>query len=129
MGTHVPNVEVDNKFQALEELDEKVQEQHQDSPIIVKNRIEAPPIIIKEKRHWPNISTTLKNLGIKSEKNFNTKDGLKMILQNMEMYDKCTNTSDQHTVQYFTFNKPQNREIRAIFEGNAEDIEPAEITK
>ncbi|KAG5865252.1 hypothetical protein JTB14_038015 [Gonioctena quinquepunctata] len=46
-----------------------------------------------------------------------------MILSDMEMYNECTNTLDQHKVQYFTFNKPQNREIRAIFKGVAEDIE------
>ncbi|KAG5899264.1 hypothetical protein JTB14_035442 [Gonioctena quinquepunctata] len=52
-----------------------------------------------------------------------------MILPYTEIYNECTYTLDQHKVQYFTFNKSQNREIRAIFEGVAEDIKPADITK
>ncbi|KAG5865873.1 hypothetical protein JTB14_016492 [Gonioctena quinquepunctata] len=35
-----------------------------------------PPIVIREKKIWPNINDTLKNLGIKSVKNFNTRDGI-----------------------------------------------------
>ncbi|KAG5871929.1 hypothetical protein JTB14_022404 [Gonioctena quinquepunctata] len=103
----------------------------QDETLNVINEVKKPPppIFIREKKLWPEINETLKNLGIKSIKNYNTRDGIRMMLPNMETYDKCTLTLDQHKVQYHTFKSPQNREIRAIFKGIAEDIDQTMIEK
>ncbi|KAG5862827.1 hypothetical protein JTB14_032992 [Gonioctena quinquepunctata] len=81
------------------------------------------------KAKWPKINETLKNYGITSVKNFNTRDGIRMILPSMDSYTKSTNILDQEKVQYHTFRSPQEREIRAIFKGIAEDIETTTIMK
>ncbi|KAG5875117.1 hypothetical protein JTB14_028869 [Gonioctena quinquepunctata] len=91
--------------------------------------LKPPPIVIREKKHWPKMNETLKNLGIKTVKNFNTRDGIRMILPSMDMLNKFTGILDQQKVQYHTFSTPQNRGIRAIFKGVAEDIEPVTIAK
>ncbi|KAG5883211.1 hypothetical protein JTB14_032867 [Gonioctena quinquepunctata] len=88
-----------------------------------------PPIVIREEKVWPNINETLKNLGIESVKNFNTRYGIRMILPTMESHNKCTVILDLHKVQYHTFRTPKNREIRAIFERIAEVIDLATIEK
>ncbi|KAG5861334.1 hypothetical protein JTB14_025210 [Gonioctena quinquepunctata] len=91
--------------------------------------LRPPPLVIREKKHWPRINETLKSHGIRSDKNFNTRDGVRMILPTMEMFNKSKDIIDQQKIQYHTFNTPTNREIRAIFKGVAEDIEPDVIAK
>ncbi|KAG5867374.1 hypothetical protein JTB14_008490 [Gonioctena quinquepunctata] len=129
-----PEVQISNRFTVLEvaENTEEVNN-HMETQDVTSNNINGvkkpPPIIIREKKHWPKINETLKNFGIKTVKNFNTRDGIRMILPTMEMYNKCTDILDQQKVQYHTFSTPQNREIRAIFKGVAEDIEPVTIAE
>ncbi|KAG5888999.1 hypothetical protein JTB14_033929 [Gonioctena quinquepunctata] len=113
METCVPNVEVSNKFAALTEPD---MDEHQDTTTAKENnKIKPPPIVIKDKKNWPAISQLLKNLNLKSDQNFNDKDGIKMIYNEMEKYEKCLKTLEQHKIQYFTFKKKSGKEIRAIF--------------
>ncbi|KAG5891400.1 hypothetical protein JTB14_018457 [Gonioctena quinquepunctata] len=88
-----------------------------------------PPDYCGEKNNWPKISETLKNFGIQSVKNYNTRDGIRMILPSMEMYTKSMDILDQEKVQYQTFPSPPEREIRAIFKGVTEDIDINTITK
>ncbi|KAG5886926.1 hypothetical protein JTB14_034201 [Gonioctena quinquepunctata] len=71
----------------------------------------------------------LKNLDIISEKNINIRDGVKMLMPSMEKYDKCVNVLQQHEVTFHTLKKFEGKEVRAIFEGVAEDIPPEEINK
>ncbi|KAG5863857.1 hypothetical protein JTB14_031610 [Gonioctena quinquepunctata] len=101
METCIPNMEVSNKYQVLTEPDK-------DEPNTSNEVIKPPPIVIREEKHWPNINETLKNFGMNSEKNVNTRDGIRMILPSMEIYNKCTSTLDQYKIQYHTFNKPQS---------------------
>ncbi|KAG5865246.1 hypothetical protein JTB14_038009 [Gonioctena quinquepunctata] len=93
METCIPDIEVSNKYQLLTEPDK-------DEPNISNEVIKPPPIVIREQKHWPNINETLKNLGINSEKNFNTRDGIRMILPSMEIYNKCTRPI-QSPIPYF----------------------------
>ncbi|KAG5878149.1 hypothetical protein JTB14_036037 [Gonioctena quinquepunctata] len=113
MKTYVANVEVRYKFAVLTEPDTentekelleniepqqteeiKQNESSQDEMANKNNQaIKPPPISIREKKHWPNICETSKNFGIRSENNFNTRDGIKMIFSSMEMYNKCTSST------------------------------------
>ncbi|KAG5883877.1 hypothetical protein JTB14_007766 [Gonioctena quinquepunctata] len=138
-----PIVPVQNRVTVFEEAEKPVEKT---DPLPIQETIQAefmqvetsnsnnevlkpPPIVIREKNHWPKINETLKNHGIKTVENFNTRDGIRIILPSMDMFNKCTGILDQQKVQYHTFNTPQNREIRAIFKGVAEDIEPVTIAK
>ncbi|KAG5895197.1 hypothetical protein JTB14_037795 [Gonioctena quinquepunctata] len=60
-------------------------------------------MVIRE--YWPAISHLLKNLGIRSKKNLNVRDDIKMQTTNMETYDKCISELDQHKVPYHIFSK------------------------
>ncbi|KAG5884056.1 hypothetical protein JTB14_037461 [Gonioctena quinquepunctata] len=127
MDTVVPNVKVSNRFEALTDPDiEKDIKKDETSNVGV---LKPPPIIVREKNNWPKISETLKNFGIQSVKNYDTRDGIRMILPSMEMYTKSMDILDQEKVQYHTFPSPPEREIRAIFKGVAEDIDINTITK
>ncbi|KAG5862496.1 hypothetical protein JTB14_036195 [Gonioctena quinquepunctata] len=121
-------VSTSNRFSVLETTDntEEMQIQASNPTIEAKN---PPPIVIREKQKWPKINETLKNYGITSVKNFNTRDGIRMILPSMDSYTKSTNILDQEKVQYHTFRSPQERVIRGIFKGIAEDIETTTIMK
>ncbi|KAG5884055.1 hypothetical protein JTB14_037460 [Gonioctena quinquepunctata] len=122
METFVPNIKVSNKFGILADQDTEKDETSNTGVL------KPPPIVIREKKQWPKINETLKNFGITSE-NFNTRDGIRMILPSMDMYTKSTNILDHEKIQYHTFRSPQEREIRAIFKGIAEDIETTTIMK
>ncbi|KAG5870977.1 hypothetical protein JTB14_006704 [Gonioctena quinquepunctata] len=84
----VPNINVSNKFEVLADQDTK---NDQTSNTGVSNP--PPPIVVREKIKWPKISETLKKSGITSVKNFNTRDGIRMILPTMDMYTKSPRTS------------------------------------
>ncbi|KAG5881942.1 hypothetical protein JTB14_027735 [Gonioctena quinquepunctata] len=85
-----PPIEVENSFAALastskgpELNDVMYQKQDQeDTQTETTNNndqiIKPPPITIRYKKTWPITCQYLKNQGIRSEKNFNTKDGVKM---------------------------------------------------
>ncbi|KAG5868487.1 hypothetical protein JTB14_005879 [Gonioctena quinquepunctata] len=126
METGVPNIEVANKYPAL--VDSIMDEQQE--TLITKeiNEIKPPPIIINDKKNWPAISQFLRNTNLKSAKNFNDRDGIKVIYNEMETYQKCIRTLEQHKIQHFTFKTKNEREIRAIFRGNAEDFPIEDIT-
>ncbi|KAG5861877.1 hypothetical protein JTB14_004999 [Gonioctena quinquepunctata] len=111
MDTIFPNIEVFNKFQVL--ADPVMEENTRD---IIKEK--PPPIIIKDKKNWPAISQLLKNTNSSSNKNFNDKDGIKMIFNEMTTFERCLQT----------FNKKKGMEIRAIFKGVAEDFSIEDIT-
>ncbi|KAG5865872.1 hypothetical protein JTB14_016491 [Gonioctena quinquepunctata] len=101
-----PEVPVSNRFTVLEvaENTEIPVENTQPQPIQENNHMETmqdmtsnttsevkpPLIVIREKKIWPNINETLKHLGIKSVENFNTRDGIRMILPSMDSYSECT---------------------------------------
>ncbi|KAG5875886.1 hypothetical protein JTB14_000235 [Gonioctena quinquepunctata] len=114
MEASVPTVELGNKFAALADFDtetpvEKTDSQHhmitQDVTSNSTSEVKKPPpIVIREKKNWPNINESLKNLGIKSVKNFNTRDGIRMILPPLESYNKCTDILDQQKVIYYIQN-------------------------
>ncbi|KAG5865255.1 hypothetical protein JTB14_038018 [Gonioctena quinquepunctata] len=57
------------------------------SNVINEVKKPPPPIFIREQKLWPEINETLKNLGIRSIKNYNTRDGIRMMLPDMETYD------------------------------------------
>ncbi|KAG5865251.1 hypothetical protein JTB14_038014 [Gonioctena quinquepunctata] len=120
MLTSAPIVEPSNKFAALADSDMD-QEQKQDN----SKQNEPPPIFIWDNKTWPITCQYLKNHGISSEKNLNTKDGVKMIFSSTEKYDECKKILDK--VQYHTFQKSGNKEIRAIFKGVAEDLDSTSI--
>ncbi|KAG5868858.1 hypothetical protein JTB14_011686 [Gonioctena quinquepunctata] len=130
METCLPNIEASNKFQALAELDEdELKLPDKDTPITKEtNSIKPPPIIIKDKKNWPAISQLFRNSNLKSDKNFNDKDGIKIIFSEMGTYEKCLQTMEQHKIDHSTFKKKSSNEIRAIFEGVAEDFSIEDIT-
>ncbi|KAG5897887.1 hypothetical protein JTB14_000767 [Gonioctena quinquepunctata] len=124
-----PSIKTSNKYQVLAELDkEKSQSSITDIPIMKKSKTKPPPIIVKDKKNWPAICQLLKNTNSSSDKNFNDKDGIKMIFNEMTTFEKCLQTLGQHKIDHFTFNKEKGSEIRAIFEGVAEDFSIEDIT-
>ncbi|KAG5888234.1 hypothetical protein JTB14_014478 [Gonioctena quinquepunctata] len=145
METSAPIV-VLNKFQALAEaepmkameiaLDQQEEtvksvEKPQSIQILDQNispTNKPPPIFIRDKKSWPTTCQYLKKHGVSSEKNFNTKDGLKMLFSSAEKYDVCKSILDKNKIQYHTFKKIENREIRAIFKGVAEELDTTSIT-
>ncbi|KAG5884189.1 hypothetical protein JTB14_017076 [Gonioctena quinquepunctata] len=50
-----------------------------------------------------------------------------MLFSSIEKYNECKNILDTNKVQYHTFKKIENREIRAIFKGVAEELDPISI--
>ncbi|KAG5863867.1 hypothetical protein JTB14_031620 [Gonioctena quinquepunctata] len=92
-------------------------------------KIKPPPIIIRDKKNWPAICQLLKNLNLKSDKNFNDHDGIKVFYNNMETYQKCLEQLEHHKIEYFTFKTNTEKEIRAIFKGVTEDFSIDDITK
>ncbi|KAG5875593.1 hypothetical protein JTB14_031828 [Gonioctena quinquepunctata] len=52
-----------------------------------------------------------------------------MHLAMLEMYDKCADIWEQHKVPFHTYDRRESKEIRAIFNGVAEDIHPDESDK
>ncbi|KAG5868486.1 hypothetical protein JTB14_005878 [Gonioctena quinquepunctata] len=112
METHVSNVEVTNEYQAVAEPNkDQLQLSDEDTPITKgTNRINPPPIIIQDKKNWPAISQLLRNSKLKSDKNFNDKDGIKI----METYEKCLQTLEHHKVDHFPFKKESDNEIKEL---------------
>ncbi|KAG5863864.1 hypothetical protein JTB14_031617 [Gonioctena quinquepunctata] len=127
METHVPNVEVSNKFQALAEVEPiKIIEDQGITKEIKKAK--PPPIIIKDEKNWPAISQLLRNTNSKPDRSFNDKDGIKMVFSKTETFDKCLQTLGHHKIDHFTFNKKNGNGIRAIFKGVAEEFSVEDIT-
>ncbi|KAG5864401.1 hypothetical protein JTB14_001488 [Gonioctena quinquepunctata] len=132
-----PVIPVQNSFFVFQETEKPmettdplpIQEESTYAEITNNKTLRPPPLVIRDKKQWPRINETLKSHGIKSYKNFNTRDGVRMILPTMEMFNKSKDILDKQKTQYHTFNTPTNREIRAIFKGVAEDIEPDLIAK
>ncbi|KAG5861335.1 hypothetical protein JTB14_025211 [Gonioctena quinquepunctata] len=137
---YAPNIETNNKFQVLTELEETQVEQKETvistkMPIQLpvmntqKETKKPPPIIIRDKKNWPAICQLLKNLNLKSDKNFNDHDGIKVFYNNMETYKKCLEQLEHHKIEYFTFKTNTGKEMRAIFKGVTEDFSIDDITK
>ncbi|KAG5868863.1 hypothetical protein JTB14_011691 [Gonioctena quinquepunctata] len=124
--TCIVNVEVSNQFQAL--ADPTMDKQQGTSITKDTYRLKPPPIIIKDKKNWPAISQLLRNSNLKSDKDSNDKDGIEMTFSEMGTYEKCLQTLGHHKIDHFTFNKKSGNEIRAIFEGVAEDFAIEDIT-
>ncbi|KAG5898506.1 hypothetical protein JTB14_038460 [Gonioctena quinquepunctata] len=124
MDTFFSNIKVSKKFQLLAD---PVMEEPQGTKDT--KRTQPPPIIIKDKKNWPAISQLLKNLNLKSENNFNDRNGIKVIYNEMEAYQKCLKTLEQYKIQHSTFRTKTDREIRAIFKGVVEDFSTEDITE
>ncbi|KAG5892256.1 hypothetical protein JTB14_034207 [Gonioctena quinquepunctata] len=113
-----PVIPVQNRFSVFQETGKSmetdplsIQEESTNSEVTNNKTLRPPPLVIREKIHWPRINETLKSNGIKSDENFNTRDGVRMILPTMEMFNKSKDILDQQKIQYHTFNTPTNREI------------------
>ncbi|KAG5898352.1 hypothetical protein JTB14_034333 [Gonioctena quinquepunctata] len=121
MDIYAPNVETNNKFQVLAELEKEVQDQQEETVKSVEKpqsiqvmdqntspTNKPPPIFIRDKKTWPTTCQYLKNHAAE--------------------YDECKSILDKNKIQYHTFKKIENREIRAISKGVAEELDTTSIT-
>ncbi|KAG5868861.1 hypothetical protein JTB14_011689 [Gonioctena quinquepunctata] len=118
---------------ALDQQEETVKSVEKPQPIQIMDQNmsptnKPPPIFIRDKKSWPTTCQYLEKHGVSSEKNFNTKDGIKMLFSSAEKYDECKSILDKNEIQYHTYKKIENREIRAIFKGVAEEFDTTSIT-
>lgn len=90
-------------------------------------RPSIPPVILRDKNSWTNISAKLRSEKIEFSKAKNLTDAIRIHPMTANDYRRMTKLFDEQKIAYHTYSLPEQKLLKVVFRGVCEAIPDAEV--
>lgn len=132
------NIEISNRFECLSSEDEDENPQNATTKQSIKKptsnevnktkNAKVPPVMMREKDKWLNISNGLRSKNINYTRATNTGLGIKIHPQTIQDYHQLRKHFDEQSVKYFTHDPKSEKPLKIVIKGVFQQLTEEQIT-